>query len=160
MTAPSTGPDRRILIARFSADSAAKDTLAALKSGGVRLGNAAHITQSVAGEINFSETQDWGLGKSAAIGALAAAFLPGIGIFMGAAAGAAAAYFIDLGFPDPLLKQMGSAMLAPGQSCLVALVQAEDTAHAERIVTSAGGQILASGTEQDLATVLEKARTA
>ncbi|MCU0647394.1 MAG: DUF1269 domain-containing protein [Gemmatimonadaceae bacterium] len=160
MTAPQTGPDRRILIARFATTTGAKDTLGTLKNGGIRLGNAAHITQNAAGEIDFSETQDWGLGKSAAIGALAAAFIPGIGIFMGAAAGAAAAYFIDLGFPDPMLKQMGSAMLAPGQSCLVALVQAEDTAPAERIVTGAGGQILASGTEQDLATVLEKVRTA
>jgi uncharacterized membrane protein len=160
MTAPSTGPDRRIIFARFGSTEAAQQALGALKNGGVRLGNAAYITQNAAGEVSFNETQDWGLGKSAAIGAVAAALLPGIGIFMGAAAGAVAAHFIDLGFPDPLLKQVGSAMLAPGQSALVALVQADDTTHAEQVVTSAGGQILASGTESDLATVLDRVRMA
>jgi uncharacterized membrane protein len=160
MTAPSTGPDRRIIFARFTGIDGAQAALASLKNGGVRLGNAAYITQNAAGEVSFNETQDWGVGKSALIAGVAAAILPGIGIFMGAAAGAVAAHFIDLGFPDPLLKQVGSGMLAPGQSALVALVQAEDSAHAEQIATAAGGQILASGTESDLATLLNRVKMA
>jgi uncharacterized membrane protein len=159
MTSPaSPTADRRILIARFDREGGAEGALGRLKSAGVRLGNVAKVTRKASGEVDFSETQDWGIGKSAAVGAVAGLILPGIGTLAGAAVAGLAAYFVDLGFPDELLKQAGSGLLQPGQSAIVALVQAEDTAHAEAQVTAEGGQVLASGAEADLARVLDQVR--
>lgn len=156
MTGPAVTPDRRILFVRFASTGGAEGGLSALKNGGVRLGNAAIVERSPTGEVTFRETQDWGMGKSALVGALAAIILPGIGPIIGAAGGALAAYLIDAGFPDPLLRQVGAGFLDPGQSALVALVQTDDTAIAERAVTSVGGTVLGSGTEVDLARIMNQ----
>ncbi len=159
MTAPaSPAPDRRILIARFDTEGGADGAVTGLKAAGVRLGNVARIKRNADGEVDFTESQDWGVGKSAAVGAVAALLLPGIGPLAGAALGGIAAFFMDLGFPDDLLKQAGSGLLAPGQSAVVALVHAEDTAPAEQQVRAAGGTVLASGAEADLSRALEQAR--
>ena len=152
MTAPSTPPPstKRIIVASFSTTDGAKGGLERLKGAGTRLGNAALIQRMVDGRVEFSETKDWGIGKSAAVGALAALLLPGIGLFAGAIAGGLAAHFVDAGFPDALLKQMGSG-IAVGTSLLVALVEEADIAHAERVLTESGATVLGSGLEADLA---------
>jgi uncharacterized membrane protein len=156
MTAP-TRPDRRIVITSFSTTTAARQTLDRLKNAGVRLGNVALVQRSVDGQVEFSETQDWGLGKSAAVGALGAILLPGIGLLTGAIVGAAAAYFIDAGFPDALIRQMGSG-IPNGTSLMIALVDASDLTHAEKVLADAGGTVLGSGLEADLAKAMEKLR--
>jgi len=158
MTSPASAPEKRVLIARFPSQTGAEAAVPSLKSAGVSLGNVAYIEKNDAGEVKFSESQDWGLGKSAAVGALAALILPGIGIFLGAAAGAAAAYFIDVGFPDALLKQTGSGLLTTNQSALVALVQGDHMSMAEATIIQGGGTVLGSGTESDLARALEGLR--
>jgi uncharacterized membrane protein len=158
MTAPAS-PDKRILIARFAAVGGAEAGLSALRSRGVRLGNAAIVEAAASGEVAFRETQDWGMGKSALVGALAAIILPGIGPIVGAAAGALAAYLIDAGFPDPLLKQVGATFLTAGQSALVALVDAADTDLAQRAVTGVGGTVLGAGSETDLGALLARLGT-
>jgi uncharacterized membrane protein len=160
MTAPTTPPpQKKVFVASFPTTSGAQAGLERLKAGGARLGNVALVQRKVDGGVEFSETQDWGLGKSAAVGALAAMLLPGIGIVMGAIGGAAAAYFIDAGFPDALLKQMGSG-IPVGTSLMVGLVDEQDTAHAERVVVEAGGTVVGSGLESDLTQVLERMRGA
>lgn len=159
MTSPAAANDKRILIARFPSENGAEAAVSRLKSAGVSLGNVAHIEKSASGEVKFHESQDWGLGKSAAVGAIAAIILPGIGLFLGAAAGAAAAYFIDAGFPDALLKQMGTGLLLENQSALVALVQGDQMANAESAITQGGGTVLGSGTESDLARALDAMRS-
>jgi uncharacterized membrane protein len=160
MTAPSTSPDKKVLIARFPSRDGAEGAIGRLKSSGVRLGNVAHIEKNDAGEVKFSESQDWGIGKSAVIGAVAAIILPGIGLVLGAAAGALAAYLIDAGFPDELLKQTGTGLLQPGQSALVALVLGDDATHAQTVIEQGGGTVLATGVESDLAHALDSARGA
>ena len=152
MTIPSTPPSstKRIIVASFSTTDGAKGGLDQLKGAGVRLGNAALIQRMVDGRVEFSETKDWGIGKSAAVGALAALLLPGIGLFAGAIAGGLAAHFVDAGFPDPLLKQMGSG-IAVGTSLIIALVEEADIAPAERVLTESGATVLGSGLEADLA---------
>ncbi|MBC8087687.1 MAG: DUF1269 domain-containing protein [Phycisphaerae bacterium] len=160
MTTPVTASEKRVLIARFSTQNGAESAVSLLKSAGVALGNVAVIEKNESGEVKFTESKDWGLGKSAAVGAVAAMILPGIGLILGAAAGAAAAYFIDAGFPDNLLKEMGTGLLSADQSALVALVQGEHMTSAESTITQAGGSVLGSGTESDLARALEAVRGA
>ena len=160
MTSPATTPDNKILIARFPSRDGADASVASLKSAGVPLGNVAYIEKDEAGEVKFHESQDWGIGKSAAVGAVAALILPGIGPILGAAAGALAAYFIDAGFPDSLLKQAGSGLLSNNQSALIALVAAGSMSVAERTINEAGGTVLGTGTESDLARALDSARNA
>jgi hypothetical protein len=48
-----------------------------LKNAGTRLGNAAVIEREADGKIGFTETRTGGIGKSAAIGAVAALRAPG-----------------------------------------------------------------------------------
>jgi uncharacterized membrane protein len=156
-TPPPTPVSRRIIIARFGTSAGAKLSLDQLKNAGTRMGNGAVIEREADGKVSFSETQDWGIGKSAAVGALAALILPGVGLVMGALAGGLAAYFIDAGFPDDLLRQLGSG-LEVGTSMVVVLVREEDLAHAEQAIVSAGGTVLGSGFEPDLAAAMERLR--
>jgi uncharacterized membrane protein len=160
MTVPtpsSPHASRKIIIARFGTAKGAEHGLDQLKSAGARLGNAAIIGREGDGKVTFNETQDWGIGKSAAVGALAALVLPGIGPVMGALAGGLAAYLVDAGFPDSLLRQLGSG-LEIGTSMLVALVREEDLTHAEQLIVAAGGTVLGSGFEPDLAAAIERMR--
>ena len=158
MTSPAAVPENKILIARFPTLDGAKASVPRLKTAGVPLGNVAHIEKDEAGKVEFSESQDWGMGKSAAVGAVAALILPGIGPILGAAAGALAAYFIDAGFPDALLEQTGNGLLSNNQSALIALVRADSMSIAERTIGEAGGTVLGSGNESDLARALDGAR--
>jgi len=152
-----TPVSRKIVIARYPTTGGAKIGLDQLKNAGARLGNVAVIERELDGKIGFTETQDWGVGKSAAGGALAAIILPGIGPVMGALAGGLAAYFIDAGFPDDTLRQLGSG-LDVGASMLVALVREEDLAHAEQVIAAGGGTVIGSGFEPDLGAAIERMR--
>jgi uncharacterized membrane protein len=158
MTSPSN-TQKKIIVATFQTSESAKGALDRLKNAGVRLGNAAIVKRQIGGQVEFSETKDWGIGKSAAVGALAALVLPGIGLIAGALVGGVAAHFIDAGFPDPLLKQMGTG-LDEGTSMLVALVEEADTLQAERVLGEIGATILGSGLEADLSAALGKLRGA
>jgi uncharacterized membrane protein len=79
---------RKIVIASFRTPKGAEQTLALIGGANVRLG------------------------KSAVVGAIAGLLLPGVETLTLAVGGALAAYFIDLGFPDALLKQMGEGLAA------------------------------------------------
>ena len=140
---------RHILIASFDTPGGAESGVALLKSASVGLGNVAVITRDGSGEVKFTESQDWGVGKSALIGAVAGLILPGVGTITLAAGGALAAYFLDLGFPDALLKQMGDG-LSTNSSMLVALVDATSKARASEVLSQGGG-VVASTEETDLA---------
>lgn len=140
---------RHILIASFDAPGGAESGVALLKSASIGLGNVAIITRDGSGEVKFTESQDWGVGKSALIGAVAGLILPGVGTITLAAGGALAAYFLDLGFPDALLKQMGDG-LSTNSSMLVALVDATSKARASEVLSQGGG-VVASTEETDLA---------
>ncbi|MCC6930635.1 MAG: DUF1269 domain-containing protein [Gemmatimonadaceae bacterium] len=154
-TPPSVS--RKIVIARYPTAGGAKSGLDQLKNAGARLGNVALIEREADGKVGFHETQDWGIGKSAAVGALAAIVLPGIGPVVGALAGGLAAYFIDAGFPDDTLRQLGSG-LEMGASMIVALVREDDLAHAEQVIAAGGGVVIGSGFEPDLAAAIERMR--
>jgi uncharacterized membrane protein len=154
---PASASTKRIIVASFSTTEGAKGGLDRLKGAGARLGNAAVVKRLVDGRVEFTETQDWGIGKSALVGAVAALVLPGIGPVLGAIAGGAAAHFIDAGFPDALLKQMGSG-IAVGTSLLVALVEEADRTHAETVLGDAGATILGSGLEADLTAAMSSLR--
>lgn len=154
----STPPTKKILVAAYPLIGGAQTGLERLRGGGARLGNVALVKRMMDGRVEFTETQDWGLGKSAAVGALAALLLPGIGPLMGALVGGAAAHFIDAGFPDPLLRQMGSG-IPTGTSLLIALIEDADTMLAERLVAESGGEVMAAGLEADLEGAMSRLRS-
>lgn len=150
-----TDSARRIVIATWTGTSGAEAGFSRLRSANVSLGNVAIVTRDASGKVDFRETDDWGVGKSAMIGAIAGLILPGVGSITLAAAGAAAAYFIDLGFPDALLKQIGDG-IAADSSTLVALVAAHDAERAATILTEQLGTVISSGAESDLAAAMSK----
>jgi len=157
MTAPEV--TRRIVIASFPSPAGAASALDLLKGSSVSLGNTAVVTRDAAGKVDFTESADWGIGKSALVGAIAGFLLPGVGTITLAAGGALAAYLIDLGFPDALLKQMGEG-LTPNTSMLVALVDEASISRAGEVITQAGGAVMGSSHETDLAAAMEKLRRA
>ncbi|HYW49862.1 MAG TPA: DUF1269 domain-containing protein [Gemmatimonadaceae bacterium] len=145
---------RRIMIASFTSPQGAEAALDLLKSAAqVDLGNVAVVTRNAAGKVEFTETQDWGIGKSALVGAIAGLLLPGVGTITLAAGGALAAYFIDLGFPDALLKQMGEG-LDMNSSIIVALVSESGVIRAGEVIAQAGGELLGTSQETDLAAAM------
>jgi uncharacterized membrane protein len=148
---------RRIVLASFTSPTGAAATLDLLKGGAVRLGNTAVVTRNASGEVAFTESADWGVGKSALIGAIAGLLLPGVGTITLAAGGALAAYFIDLGFPDALLKHIGEG-LAADSSMLVLLVADDDVAQATQLITQAHGTVVGTSTEQDLTAAVAQLR--
>jgi uncharacterized membrane protein len=93
------------------------------------------------------------MGKSALVGAIAGMLLPGVGTITMAAGGALAAYFIDLGFPDPLLKRMGEGLNA-NSSMLVALVNEMGLARATEVIEQAHGRMMGTSSETDLAAAM------
>ncbi len=144
---------RSILIANFNSPDGAETAFGLLKSASVGMGNVAIVTRDADGKVDFTESQDWGVGKSALVGAIAGLVLPGVGTITLAAGGALAAYFIDLGFPDALLKQMGEG-LTVGSSMLVALIETSNVERAKSVVAEGGGVIMGSTHETDLATAM------
>ncbi len=144
---------RRIVIASFTTPKGAEQTLALITDAQVSLGNTAVVTRDDRGEVLFTESQDWGIGKSALVGAIAGLLLPGVGTITLAAGGALAAYLIDRGFPDALLTQMGEG-LAASSSMLVMLVADLGVARAAEIVTEQGGTVIGTSTESDLAAAI------
>jgi uncharacterized membrane protein len=141
---------RHILIASFNSPSGAESGVEALKAAAIGLGNVAVVTRSDSGEVKFTESQDWGIGKSALVGAIAGLILPGVGTLTLAAGGAIAAYFLDLGFPDALLKQMGEGLTA-NSSMLIAAVDSANSGRASEVVAARGGVVLGSSSETNLA---------
>ena len=144
---------RKIVIASFSTPGGADAAVHLLKAAPVSLGNVAIVKRDMSGKVEFTESQDWGIGKSALVGAIAGLLLPGVGTITMAAGGALAAYFIDLGFPDPLLKQMGEG-LDSNSSMLIALVDDAGLARAGEVITQAGGNVLGTSHETDLAAAM------
>lgn len=150
---------RHILIASFNTPGGAERGVAQLKAASIGLGNVAVITRDDSGEVKFTESQDWGVGKSALVGAVAGLILPGVGTITLAAGGALAAYFLDLGFPDALLTQMGEG-LTTNSSMLVALVDAASKTRAGDVLSQSGGVVLASTDETELARAMESMQRA
>jgi uncharacterized membrane protein len=140
---------RHILIASFNTPDGAKRGVDTLKGAAIGLGNVAVITRDASGAVDFTESQDWGVGKSALVGAIAGLILPGVGTITLAAGGALAAYFLDLGFPDALLKEMGEG-LTTNSSMLVALVDAASSVRAGELLAQGGGVIMGSVQESNL----------
>jgi uncharacterized membrane protein len=149
----TTEASRKIVISSFDTPGGAEAALQLLKAAPVTLGNVAVVRRDQNGKVEFNESQDWGIGKSALVGAIAGLLLPGVGTITMAAGGALAAYFVDLGFPDPLLKQMGEG-LDMNSSMLVALIDEAGITRAGEVITQAGGTVLGTSHETDLAAAM------
>ena len=144
-----------IVVATFPDEGGGAGALARLKASGVERGNAAVISRGDGGKLHIKETHDWGMGKAALAGAVAAIVIPGIGPVVGAAAGALTAKLTDFGFPDEQLKRLGEG-LTPDSSALVVAVDDPHRAEAERVLLAAGGQVATGGLDANLAAQLER----
>lgn len=140
----------QVVVAAFTGEAGADGAHRRIKEIGIPRGNVAIIKRDQTGRLSLSETHDWGMGKSALVGAVAAILLPGIGPLLGAAIGAGAAYLIDAGFPDESLKRMGAG-LTPNSSAIVVLVDEADRARIEQALLDAGGQVVSGGLDANLA---------
>jgi uncharacterized membrane protein len=144
------------IVAAFPTEDGAKDALKAVKEAKIKRANAAVLSKDKKGKLHVKEAHDWGLGKSAVVGGLAGAFLPGISIVLGAAGGAAAAKLIDGGLPDETLKHLGRG-LTEEHSALVILVDSFDREAVERILLDNGGQIVSHELDASAADALAEA---
>ena len=144
-----------ILVAAFTDEDGAAGALNRLKASDIKRGNAAVISRGDGGKLHIKETHDWGMGRAALVGAVAAIFIPGIGPVLGGAAGAAAAKFTDFGFPDEQLKRLGQG-LTPDSSALVLAVDDLHRTEAERVLRETGGQVVGGGLDANLADQLER----
>jgi riboflavin biosynthesis pyrimidine reductase len=62
-----------------------------------------------------------------------------------------------LGFPDALLKQMGEGLTA-NSSMLVALVDEGSVVRASEVIAQAGGTLMGTSQETDLAAAMDNLR--
>jgi uncharacterized membrane protein len=139
----------------FPTHDGADFALARLKTAQVARGNVALLTCDKAGRVRIKETHDWGMGKSALLGGLAAVVVPGIGVVAGLLGGALLAKLIDAGFPDAALRKLG-AELAPGTSGLAILIDSTQQSIAETVLRQAGGNVLGTGVRADFAEQFER----
>lgn len=158
MTSATPTNPFQIIVAGFHTEDGAGVALQQLKAAGISQGNVAVISRDQQDQLHISETQDWGVKKTAVVGGIAGLLLPGIGTIAGAAAGAIFAKLHDAGFPDEALRQLGSE-LHPRSSAIVALLQQSDQARAEQILTTAGGTLVSGSIAPDLVEELERAAT-
>lgn len=158
MTSATPTNPFQIIVAGFRVEDGASLALQQLKAAGIEQGNIAVISRDELDKLHISETQDWGVKKSAVVGGIAGLLLPGIGTIAGAAAGAIFAKLHDAGFPDEALRRLGSE-LHPQSSAIVALLQQSDQARAEQILTAGGGTLVSGSIAPELAEELERAAT-
>jgi uncharacterized membrane protein len=126
------------VVATFPTHDGADFALARLQTAQIKRGNVAILRRGENARVRITESHDWGLGKSALLGGLVTALIPGVGIVAGALAGGLVAKLRDGGFPDSALTDLGER-LTPNSSALVALVEPAQHDLAEQVLIAAGG---------------------
>jgi uncharacterized membrane protein len=126
------------VVATFPTHDGADFALSRLKTAQIKRGNVAILRRGEGAKVHISESHDWGMGKSALLGGLVTALIPGVGILAGAVAGGIVAKLRDGGFPDSALADLGER-LTPNSSALVALVEPAQHDLAEQVLKDAGG---------------------
>jgi uncharacterized membrane protein len=126
------------VVATFPTHDGADFALSRLRTAQIKRGNVAMLRRGEGTKVQITESHDWVLGKSALLGGLVTALIPGVGILAGAVAGGLAAKLRDGGFPDSALADLGER-LTPNSSALVALVEPAQHDLAEQVLIAAGG---------------------
>ncbi|MDX1416786.1 MAG: DUF1269 domain-containing protein [Candidatus Promineifilaceae bacterium] len=148
--------EMQVIMADYQNESGAKDTLKTIKKQKLKSGAVAILSKSEKGKIHVKETDDWGGGKGAVAGAIAAGFIPIVGWLGGAIIGGVAAKMRDGGFPNDKLKAMAEG-LEPGHSMFVMLTDSDSVAAVESVLTDSGGEIISHQVSADLTAQLEEA---
>ena len=154
---PGDAP-QHLIACLFDGENKAEEARAAIEKLNqqlsiLKLGNVAVIHKTADGQVAISETGDvrnewgaWSLGTGTAA-AVAVALTGGVILVPALLAGGVAAVatqFIDTGFPDPVLKQIGEGLNA-GQSVLITLVHSQQERDiVETELHSLGGQFIQS----------------
>jgi uncharacterized membrane protein len=148
--------EMQVIMADYKSESGAKDALKAIKKKKLKSGAVAILSKSEKGKIHVKETDDWGGGKGAVAGALAAGFIPVVGWLGGAIIGGVAAKMRDGGFPNDKLKAMAEG-LEPGHSMFVMLTDSESVAAVEGVLSESGGDLISHALDEGLTAELEEA---
>jgi uncharacterized membrane protein len=156
----------QVVVAGFNREDGGSQALGRLKAmakekGLVGIANAAVLSRDQSGELHVQETHDMRTGKGAAIGgtvgAVAGLLVGPVGwaALGGAAIGGLAAKLRDSGFPDERLREIGQA-LTPGTSALIAVVEHQWVAEAEKQLTEQGADVLTEAVRAEVAAQLDK----
>ena len=119
------------------------------REGVIHLESASVVRRRADGAVEFTEAGDvsdrWATAGGAFSGLIlgAALAVPVVGIGVGAAVGALAAHFSDLGIDDDFQRQIGEK-LSPGRAALVMLGSATDRDVAIREASRFGGELMAT----------------
>ncbi len=148
--------EMQVIMANYSSEDGAKEALKTIKSQKLKRGSIAVLSKNEKGKIQVKETDDWGGGKGAVAGAVAAAFIPVVGVIGGAIVGGVAAKLRDGGFPNDKLKAMAED-LEPGESMIVLLTDSESKAEVEGVLTAGGGELISHAVSADLSAELDEA---
>jgi uncharacterized membrane protein len=143
------------VVATFPTHDGADFALGRLVTAQIRRGNVAIVRRGDGTRLRITETHDWGLGKSALLGGLVTAILPGVGIAAGALVGGIVGKLRDSGFPDSALKEIGDS-LTPNSSALVALVDPAQHDLAQQELIRAGGKPFSGSLPAELAEQFEQ----
>jgi len=146
----------QVIMADYQNESGAKDALKTIKSQKLKSGAVAILSKNNKGKIHVKETDDWGGGKGAVAGALAAGFIPIVGWVGGAIIGGVAAKMRDGGFPNDKLKAMAED-LEPGHSMFVMLTDSDSVVAVEDVLTDSGGELISHPVSADLTAELDEA---
>ena len=148
--------EMQVIMADYQSEDGAKDVLKTIKKKKLKSGAVAILSKNEKGKIHVKETDDWGGGKGAVAGALAAGFIPVVGWLGGAIIGGVAAKMRDGGFPNDKLKAMAEG-LAPGHSMFVMLTDSDSVDAVEGVLANSGGEIISHAVGADLTAELEEA---
>jgi uncharacterized membrane protein len=148
--------EMQVIMANFPSESGAKDALKTIKNQKLKSGAIAVLSKNEKGKIHVKETDDWGGGKGAVAGAVAAAFIPVVGVIGGAIVGGVAAKLRDGGFPNDKLKAMAED-LEPGNSMIVMLTDSDSVDAVEGVLSESGGELISHAVSADLSAELDEA---
>ena len=161
-------PTEEMVVIAFPGEQRAAEVLTSLQQLNhehlVDLHKAAILTRDAHGTIGIHETNDFtskqGMLGGALAGGLLGMFTHGSALtdaLLGAGAGYLAGKVVDLGFPDPWLKEIAQT-LQPGSSAIVAALQFEHVDQALQTLSQFhGGTIIRQTLPADVAAKLQAA---
>jgi uncharacterized membrane protein len=157
-----------LIVAAFkdkgAAESVLKELKAARKAHLIGIENAAVIVKDDNGKVHIKEMGDMGGGQGAVVGGVLGAvvgliFPPSILLTgaIGAAVGGLAAKFVDAGFPNEQLKEIGES-LTNGSSAILAIIEHRWVVEAERELQAAGAKVMMAEIKGDISKQLGEGR--
>jgi len=152
-----------VVVAKYKDVIGAKDAIAAIKDGGIKLADQAYVLNNGDGDLEFKEGKDAGGGKGFVYGAstvaVAGLLLGPVGwgaVAAGGIVGGLISKVHDAGIPSSDIEKLGES-LAPGQAAAIAVAKEGDQDAVREILFNQGGEVVSVSVTDDLKTALEGA---